>query len=42
MYTETEATIDIDWAVDAQGNPAHLPGVDFIKIYTGINQENDG
>ena len=40
MNTETEAAIDIDWAVDAQGNPAHLPGVDFIKIYTGINQEN--
>ena len=35
-----EAAIDIDWAVDKNGNPANLPGVDFIKIYTGVNQEN--
>lgn len=32
--------IDIDWAVDKDGNSVKLPGVDFIKIYTGINQEN--
>nr|WP_220485305.1 PKD domain-containing protein [Myroides sp. WP-1] len=31
--------IDIDWAVDHKGNKANLPGVDFIKIYTGLNQE---
>lgn len=35
-----EAGIDIDWAVDKNGKPANLPGVDFIKIYTGVNQEN--
>ena len=35
-----ESAIDIDWAVDANGNKVHLPGVDFIKIYTGVNQEN--
>ena len=34
------SAIDIDWAVDADGNPANLKGVDFIRIYTGINQEN--
>lgn len=28
----------IDWAVDADGNPVNLPGVDFIRVYTGINQ----
>ena len=33
------ATIDIDWAVDQAGNQVQLPGVDFIKIYTGLNQE---
>lgn len=38
--TEKESAIDIDWAIDSQGNPVHLPGADFIKIYTGINQEN--
>ena len=35
-----DAEIDIDWAVDKDGKPANLPGVDFIKIYTGVNQEN--
>jgi len=29
---------DIGWAVDKEGNPVHLRGVDFIKVYTGINQ----
>ena len=29
---------DISWAVDKKGNPVHLDGVDFIKVYSGINQ----
>lgn len=37
---DEKSNIDIDWAVDSEGNPANLPGVDFIKIYTGVNQEN--
>ena len=32
--------IDIDWAVDANGNAVKLPGVDFVRIYTGVNQTN--
>ncbi|MDE5887664.1 MAG: cell surface protein [Muribaculaceae bacterium] len=28
----------IDWAVDNSGNPVNLPGVDFIRVYTGVNQ----
>jgi len=28
----------IDWAVDKDGNPVKLPGADFIRVYTGINQ----
>lgn len=35
-----DSSIDISWAVDASGNKANLPGVDYIKIYTGVNQEN--
>ena len=32
--------VDIDWAVDPQTrNPVHLPGVDFIRVYTGLNQD---
>ena len=40
LNNEVESCIDIDWAVDAKGNKANLSGVDFIKIYTGVNQEN--
>lgn len=35
-----DSSIDIDWAVNDKGQKVHLPGVDFIKIYCGINQEN--
>lgn len=31
-------SFDISWAVDKQGNPVHLPGVDFIRVYTGVRQ----
>lgn len=34
------AKIDIDWAIDRDGNAVHMPGVDFVRIYTGINQFN--
>lgn len=30
--------IDINWAVDSKGRRVKLPGIDFIKIYTGLNQ----
>lgn len=29
---------DIDWAVDSNGRSVSLPGVDFIRVYTGVNQ----
>lgn len=38
--TKDESAIDIDWAVNDKGQKVHLPGVDFIMIYTGVNQEN--
>lgn len=34
------ATFDIDWAVDSSGAPAALSGIDFVKVYTGVNQQN--
>ena len=37
---DTGAQLDIDWAVDAAGNKANLAGIDFVKIYTGVNQFN--
>lgn len=35
-----ESAIDISWAVNSKGQTVDLPGVDFIKVYTGVNQEN--
>lgn len=29
---------DIDWAIDKNGNSVKLPGVDFVRVYTGLNQ----
>ena len=31
-------SFDIGNAVDAGGNPVDLPGADFIRVYTGVNQ----
>ena len=31
-------SFDIGWAVDKKGNKVYLPGVDFIRVYTGVNQ----
>ena len=32
-------SFDISWAVDLQGKPVNLPCIDFIRIYTGVNQQ---
>lgn len=34
------SNIKIDWAVDESGAPANLAGVDFIRIHTGVHQQN--
>ncbi len=31
-------SFDISRAVDSDGNPANLPGADFVRVYTGVNQ----
>ena len=33
--SDVRSQIDIDWAVDANGNPANLKGIDFVRVYTG-------
>ena len=38
--TSIESSIDIDWAVDSEGKTVSLSGIDFIKIYSGVNQTN--
>lgn len=30
-------TFDISWAVDKDGQPVHLPGIQFVKVQTGVN-----
>ncbi len=37
--SDEASNIDISWAVDRSGKYVKLPGIDFIKIYTGVNQE---
>lgn len=34
------SAIDIDWAVDGNGVSACLPGIDFIRIHSGVDQKN--
>lgn len=34
-----DARIKISWAVDKNGNAVRLPGVDFIRVYTGVRAE---
>lgn len=38
--TSDLSNIKIDWAVNADGVPVWLPGVDFIRIHTGVHQQN--
>ena len=35
---EDKSCFNIDWAVDKNGNPVRLDGVDFIRVFTGVNQ----
>ncbi|MDR3328528.1 MAG: PKD domain-containing protein, partial [Prevotellaceae bacterium] len=35
---EAGACFDIGWAVDGEGRPAALAGIDFVKVYTGVSQ----
>ena len=32
-------SFDIAWAVDKEGRGVSLPGVDFVRVYTGVNQQ---
>lgn len=38
--SDPAGNIDLDWAVDRHGNPAHLLGIDFVRVYTGVQQQN--
>lgn len=36
---DQRATIDLGWAVDADGHAADLDGIDFVRVYTALNQQ---
>ncbi|MDR2691668.1 MAG: cell surface protein [Dysgonamonadaceae bacterium] len=36
---EDKISFDINRAVNKNGNKVHLPGVDFIRVYTGLNRQ---
>ena len=36
---DDRSKFNIDWAVDADGNHVALPGIHFVRVYTGVNQQ---
>lgn len=36
--TSDSSKINLEWAVDAEGNPANLQGIHFVRIQTGVSQ----
>ncbi len=36
--SNAQAYFDIAWAVNSKGERIHLEGIDFVKVYTGVNQ----
>ncbi|GAB6010664.1 DUF5074 domain-containing protein [Viscerimonas tarda] len=36
--TDNRSGFSIEWAVDKDGNRVRLPGIHFVKVYTGVNQ----
>lgn len=35
---DDRSSFKIEWAVDNAGNRVYLPGINFVKVYTGVNQ----
>ncbi len=36
--TNDRSNFNIEWAVDKDGNSVNIPGIHFVKVYTGVNQ----
>lgn len=36
--TDSRCNFDIDWAVDINGKKVYLPFINFVKVYTAVNQ----
>lgn len=39
LNNDAKAEIDIDWAVDKNGDPVKLKGIDFVRVHTGNRAE---
>lgn len=37
-YDHEDSEMNIEWAVDGEGNPVHLDKIHFVKVYTAVNQ----
>ena len=37
--TSEKAQLNIDWAMAKDGTKVHLPGIHFVKVYTGVHQQ---
>lgn len=37
--TDEKGAIKISWAVDKDGKSVHLPGIDFVRVHTGMRAE---
>lgn len=42
LHSKDGCSFDLDWAVDSEGKKVELSGIDFIRIYTAVNQQIDG
>lgn len=42
LYSKDGCSFDLDWAIDSLGEKVHLAGIDFIRIYTAVNQQIGG
>lgn len=40
INTKDDSCIDIDWAINSKGQRVKMKGIDFVRLYTGVNQEN--
>ncbi|OAV72339.1 Kappa-carrageenase precursor [Bacteroidales bacterium Barb6] len=38
LNSDDRSNFNIEWAIDAIGNKVQLPGIHFVKVYTGVNQ----
>ena len=37
-HTDDRSKFTLEWSVDEAGQPVHLPGIHFVKVYCAVNQ----